>query len=253
MLALLGSFIRLPQRELAIRSTHGRAPHSGAPLPPPALRKGGKHFLSNDRLISQSEHDVERLEAYAGLRDGLHIVDLGSGPGRLAIALLERNFTIRYTGIDVQSPPIRWGSRHITTFNPSYTFVTVDSPNRRYNPGGRAPTKWPLEESSADLVYAYSVLSHMASDEVRFQFEEAARVLHANGTLTLTAFVEDACPEESVNPADYGPLAWKGQCHCVRYQRSYFIGLAESCGFVLHHFFHNSDTDGQSFLVFGRV
>lgn len=252
MLALLRSLVRFPQRELAVRSTHGRAPSSGVPLPPPALRKGGQHFLSNDRLLSQSQHDVERLEAYAGLRDGLQLVDLGCGAGRLAIALLERAFSVSYTGIDVQSPPIRWGSRHITTLVPNYTFIAVDAPNPRYNPGGTAPTQWPLEENSADLVYAYSVFSHMTTREVSFQFEEAARVLHTKGILALTAFIEEDCPDESVNPVGYGALRWKGACHCVRYQRNYFVDLAEARGLVLHHFFHNSDTGGQSLLVFCR-
>lgn len=248
----LRPLVRSVRTELAVRSTHGVAPHSGAPLPPPRLRKGGKHFLSNDQLIGRSLHDVERLEAHAGLRDGVHLVDLGSGPGRLAIGLLERGLSLNYTGIDVQSPAVRWGLRHLTSYDSSYDFVHVDSPNPRYNPAGKAPTRWPLEDSSADLVYAYSVLSHMTSEEVRFQFDEAARVLRSKGTFALTAFVEEDCPRQSVNPPGYGPLNWEGECHCVRYEYGYFIDLASSSGFVVRHLLRNSDTDGQSFIVLSQ-
>lgn len=247
---LLHSARNFLKTELAVRRTHGIAPRSGAPLPPNALRKGGKHFMSNEQLLQSSLCDVERLETYAGLRGGLHLVDLGSGAGRLAIALLERNFSLNYTGIDVQSSAVRWGSRHLTTFSTNYNFVHVDSHNRRYNPRGKGFTRWPLKENSADLVYAYSVLSHMSSEEVRFQFDEAARVLRPNGVFTITAFVEEDCPEETVNPPGYGPFQWKGECHCVRYEYGYFMDLAATSRFILRHYLYNSDKDGQSFIVF---
>jgi cyclopropane fatty-acyl-phospholipid synthase-like methyltransferase len=52
-------------------------------------------------------HEVGAIEAdimrYAGLKDGMSLIDLGCGSGRLA-SVLSRSMNIEFTGIDIVQP-----------------------------------------------------------------------------------------------------------------------------------------------------
>jgi SAM-dependent methyltransferase len=247
---LLGRWVRSLLGGIAARSCRGRSPRIGLPLPPKSLRQGGRHFRSDVDFLSGAERDAKRLVHYAGLGPATRLVDFGCGSGRLLIGIRDLGLVIRsYVGLEVQNRHVQWANRFLRDGVTNVAFVKVDSANNLYNPAGNGLQRWPLHDGSADLVYAYSVFSHMRGDEVRFHLEEAARVAD---TLVLTAFVESGCPPETENPSGYR-LQWKGPVHCVRYEKDHLLGLARDAGLVLQHFEYESDTDGQSLLVFGKA
>ncbi|MBI3448826.1 MAG: class I SAM-dependent methyltransferase [Acidobacteria bacterium] len=177
------------------------------------------------------------------------MLDIGCGPGRLAIGLMRRGLELKaYRGLDVNLRSIRWCQRYITRVRPEFRFVKVDVLNSRYNPNGRAldsGISLPFPDGEFDIIYLYSVFSHMTEPEVRIYLGEMRRLLTPTGRIFLTGFVEEGVPQVVVNPDNYRQQ-WKGPLHCVRYERGFFEALLRQFGFILDHFEHGTETNGQS-------
>jgi ubiquinone/menaquinone biosynthesis C-methylase UbiE len=214
---------------------------------------GGAHFAADEALVSAARADVEKLRRHTGLAESSRLLDFGCGAGRLAIGIAEVFGRIGlYLGIDVQEELISWARRTIGS-RPGFDFALVDAVNERYNPDGVAAHRLPCPDGGFDVVYAYSVFSHMRGADVEAYLGEFARVLAQGGRAYLTAFVEDGVTAESVNPFGYGRLFWLGKLHCVRYERQAFEGMLAAAGFEVVHFEHGVETDGQSLYAVRRL
>jgi SAM-dependent methyltransferase len=245
----------LAKRSLDRLSTYRRGGRSanGVPLPPLRLRAGGAYFKSDGAFIDGGRCDARRLALYAGLDTGSRVLDIGCGAGRLAIGICEEIGEVaHYLGLDVDRNVIDWDHRHLHRHDHRLQFRHMDVANERYNQGGRQPAATsvlPVEDDSFDVVYAYSVFSHMRAAEVAHYLQEIRRVLADTGMGMFTAFVETDVPDEEVNPAGYGPQAWRGALHCVRFSRAYFENTIEAAGLAVDTFEHGQETDGQSLYI----
>lgn len=249
------SVVRIPRRVLGKirrrvkRVLSERLHRLPVPLPPPALRMGGKHFKDDADFVAKARADVQKLVAH-GLTKRSRILDWGCGAGRLAIGIVETWGSIRrYSGVDVQEPLIRWAQDNISPRRPRFTFTHVDIANARYNPRGETRRVIPGDDAAFDALYAYSVLSHMTSEDVKGYLAEIARLLTPRGFAWLTAFVEDDVADETENPEGYGPLEWRGPLHCVRFNRSTFEEWIAQAGLRVDDFSYGTETDGQSAYV----
>lgn len=235
-----------------VRTHQGRGPASGIPLPPRPFRMGGKHFQDDRDFIAGALADTDRLVTLAGLNNRSTLLDWGCGAGRLAIGIAERLGRIdRYHGVDVQRHLIEWAGRHIGR-RPGYDFTFVNTRNERYNATGTSDTRLPAADDSYDVIYAYSVYSHMRTADVRAYLGEFRRTLRPDGLAFFTAFVEKDVEREAVDPAGYGPLSWSGHLHCVRYDLEFFDSLLDEAGLAVRDFTHGTETDGQSMYLVGR-
>jgi ubiquinone/menaquinone biosynthesis C-methylase UbiE len=238
---------RLPDR---------RDPKTGLVLPPEELRAGGHHFRRDRDFIRSARREAELLVRGAGMRGGGRVLDVGCGAGRLAYGLVSRlGDAIAYDGVDVMEAPIAWCREAISATHPAYRFTRLDVRNERYNPSGAedaTAARLPFEASAFDVVYAYSVLSHMRGHDVEAYLREFTRLVAPGGRAVVTAFVEEDVEDEAVNPPGYGPLAWSGDLHCVRFSRAWFETAVRGAGLEVLRFDHGRATDGQSRVVLGR-
>lgn len=219
-------------------------------LPAPRLRFGGDCFKADRDFAQSARGEADRLVKHCGLTKESSLVEIGCGPGRLPIGIIDRVGEIRsYQGLDLNRPSIEWCRKHITPRHPAYRFTHVDVANSRYNPAGSlAQTQFrlPVEDRSADIIYLYSVFSHLLTDDVRSSLREFSRILRPQGTLFLTAFVEENVPAEQENPQGYQGRQWDGPLHCVRFEEGYFSRLLAEYGFQTVRKDHGTETDGQS-------
>jgi cyclopropane fatty-acyl-phospholipid synthase-like methyltransferase len=170
----------MPNYERAIEQLYGQAELAAKILA--ALRDAGKDLdaLTQDDLGSFDElHDGERestnqLARLAGLCEGMHVLDVGSGLGGPARRLASE-YGCRVTGLDL----VEEFCRAATTLT-SHVGLHDRVAFRR----GSA-LDLPFEDASFDVVWTQGVLMNL-SDKTRF-FAETARVLQPAGRLAFQA------------------------------------------------------------------
>ena len=116
-----------------------------------------------------------------------HILDIGCGIGRLAIAM--RDFLDTnggYEGFDIVPEGIEWCKQHIVGPYDNIHFTLADVYNKEYNPkGSRQPAdyQFPYEDETFDVAVLLSVFTHMLPTDVDRYVGEIARVLKKNGRI----------------------------------------------------------------------
>jgi SAM-dependent methyltransferase len=221
-------------------------------LPPKHLRFCGGEFRDDAYFLTSAKNEAERLTKKGGLNKNSAVLDIGCGPGRLAIGILGyRSEIARYEGIDVDRASVEWATAHLMEHYPKFRFSHLDVHNARYNPAGHVVIdksfQFPFGANEFDIAYLYSVFSHMTQQEVNMYLSELRRLLRPNGKLFLTGFFEKDVEAITVNPAGYR-REWKGDLHCVRYNVDHFSDLLEKNGFIVTAIEYQTETDGQSGL-----
>lgn len=212
---------------------------------------GGEHFKDDAAFLATAVADVVRLESLAGLTRDSRVLDWGCGAGRLGIGIGARLDRVAdYHGVDVQPELIEWAESNIDA--PGFRFTCVDVSNERYNPDGRPHRTLATDPDSVDVVYAYSVLSHMNDIDSAAYLALIREALSPAGAAFLTCFVEEDVPAWEENPAGYGPLEWKGRLHCTRFSRRYFEDQVADAGLRVVRFEYGGETDGQSLYILRR-
>jgi SAM-dependent methyltransferase len=151
------------------------------PVPPASTIFTG----SVDDFVASGEALVSRLVETAGLAPDSVVLDMGSGMGRLALALLPfLGPAGRYEGLDIVPAGVAWCQENITPRRPEFRFTLADIHNSEYNPAGRiaaAAYRFPYEDETFDLVVLASVFTHLLPAETERYVSEIARVLRKGG------------------------------------------------------------------------
>lgn len=138
-----------------------------------ALHHGGKDFLNGGLKFA------ETFELWGGLRAGDTVLDIGCGPGRMAIGIGERfGWNTDYTGFDVKKADIDFASAAISGPHPSFRFVHFDVRNSHYNKTGALTTadvRFPADDRSIDFVFATSIYTHFYVQDIAHYLAETAR------------------------------------------------------------------------------
>ena len=226
-------------------------------LPAKHIRFGGKEFWDNRYFLTSAKEETGRLVKHFGLTTNSSVLDVGCGVGRLPIGILNLVGEIRYyQGVDVHNLSIQWCRRYITRPHPSFKFTHIAVKNPRYNPNGKAidtDFQLPLNDQEFDIIYLYSVFSHMTKEDIIIYLREYQRLLAPSGKIFLTAFIEKGVEDMTINPQDYGTVKWRGPLHCVRYNKDFFETLLTETGFCVDHFDYGKETNGQSALYISKT
>ena len=223
--------------------------HGSAILPAKHLRFCGNKFKDDEYFLNSAKAEAERLVEQTSLCPQSRILDLGCGVGRLPLGIIAKGLQVgSYWGLDVDKRSICWCKEHIQLEHPKFQFLHTDVWSARYNPKGAilsATFRLPFDDQSFDIIYLYSVFSHMLTDDVRIYAGEFKRVLPLSGYVFLTAFVEDNVADVVENPVGY-KMVWNSVLHCVRYNTTFLSQIFKDAGFQISNFVYGRETDGQS-------
>jgi len=214
---------------------------------------------SVDDFKSSGEALVRRLADSGFLTPESKILDIGSGMGRVAVALISyRDGSGSYEGLDIVPSGIKWSSENITSKYPNYAFTLADIFNKEYNPAGRLKAseyRFPFDDETFDLAVLASVFTHMLPEDMRHYIAEVARVLKRGGTCCASYNLLDA---ESLRTMKAGrgafrftPLGphWVVDVNvpelAVAYEEDYARKLFEEHGLscTIHHGWWSGRTD----------
>ena len=186
------------------------------------------------------------------------ILDIGCGPGRLALGLINNNAEIKkYVGVDVNKTPIEWCKTNLTTLNGNYDFFHLNKYNARYAPSN-STEKFSYFDNDVfknkyDLVYLYSVFSHLEPDDLIDYLNLFKNILEPNGVVYATVFVGDEVDTYEENPTHLSFLTFKpaGRLHVCYYNKSYFEGLVKNAGLKILEcsYRFQEENDGQMLYI----
>jgi len=169
--------------------------------------------------------------------------------GRLPIGILNQIGDIKkYYGIDVSARALEWFQHYINHRHPTFQFKHIDIESQRYNPHGKKidnKFSLPFNDREFDILYLYSVFSHMTIEDIKFYLNEFRRLIEPSGKIFLTAFIEENVPDMEINPPDY-KMTWSGPLHCVRYNKEFFESILKNYNFKIDNFEYANETNGQS-------
>ncbi|MHC4108707.1 MAG: class I SAM-dependent methyltransferase [Planctomycetota bacterium] len=231
--------------------------HAGLRLPPAALRRCTIEFKEDAFFVETATREARRLIEHCDLTVKSRVLDIGCGPARLPLGLLGELGSIeRYEGIDVDRHAIAWCRRWITSSHREFRFTHLDIHNERYNPGGRIRLddrfRFDFADGSFDVIYLYSVFTHMEAGDISIYLAELRRLLAPDGRVFLTAYLEDDVPDVSVNPPSYRGHS-NTPLHRVRLNRRYFDDLLSAHGLTMVRLDPGREHDGQSGVYLERT
>lgn len=126
---------------------------------------------------NQGDYQVQVL-LQLGLKPGQRVYDLGCGSGRTASALLRSGWDGQYVGVDVVPELIEFASGNC----PGWQFEV----HRKLSIYA--------EPASLDMVWAWSVFTHLTLEEILVYLEDIQTCLAPGGTLVFS-FLELRMPE----------------------------------------------------------
>jgi ubiquinone/menaquinone biosynthesis C-methylase UbiE len=133
-----------------------------------SLAVGGSY-----NIVGSIEKDIL---LYSGLKQGMSVIDLGCGSGRLA-SKLDISYNLNYTGIDVVDELLLYAAKKSPN---NYKFIK------------NLKLEIPGENESADMMCAFSLFTHLLHEESYIYLEDMHRVLKKDGILVFS-FLEFDC------------------------------------------------------------
>lgn len=170
---------------------------------------------------------LKDLLVQCGLRDGMMLVDVGCGSGRLAQTL--RDINVGYIGTDVVDELLRYAAKICN--RPDWRFVRTDS------------LTIPVLDETADMVAFISVFTHLRHEEAFIYLREARRVLKPGGIVLFT-FLDFAEPTHWAIFERYMDTVCAGQTpmHVDQFMdRTMLEVWAGRLGLELQHMFRGSE------------
>lgn len=110
------------------------------PMVPPMWRV----FTGRGDFLAVGREFVGHYKAFAGLKPHHDVLEVGSGMGRMAVALTEYLApNARYEGLDIVPEGITWCASRITPRHPNFRFRLADVRNDLYRKrGGMEPERY---------------------------------------------------------------------------------------------------------------
>lgn len=154
-----------------------------------------------DQFAAGGAKYAETFEILGGLKPTDTALDMGCGPGRMAIGIGERfGWTNRLIGFDVRKVDIDFCQAKITEAHPNFVFHHLNVHNPLYNPKGTmqpADVRFPADDGAIDFAFATSLFTHLYTVDTDRYIRETARVLRRGGTLLSSWFLLDDVTDEA--------------------------------------------------------
>lgn len=148
----------------------------------------GRNVLSG----KLSKEFVDTLIELTELQPRSCVLDVGCGMGKFAVALTKYLEDGEYCGLDNMKNSIEFCEKNISTRYHNFKFTYADIFNAYYNPSGKFKAdkyRFPYEDRSFDVVWLFSVFTHLRPGDMNNYLNEIARVLKNQGICCITFYL----------------------------------------------------------------
>ncbi|MCT2408312.1 class I SAM-dependent methyltransferase [Chryseobacterium antibioticum] len=155
--------------------------------------KKGDIYVGGSDFIPHGIRQVNALKKYIGLQNTDHVLDVGCGIGRTAVALTGIIDKGTYDGFDAVEKGINWCNKNISQKHPNFKFKFTPIYNDLYNTFSQKAESFtfPYHDAEFDKVFLFSVFTHMQIPEIKRYLNEISRVLNSSGQCLATFFLYD--------------------------------------------------------------
>ena len=175
-----------------------------------------------EEFVKQGVHKLGLLKEHIDVQASDGVLDIGSGIGRTAIALVDHlNSEGYYEGFDVVELGVNWCNKKIRKDNPNFNFTYVPLFNDLYNNQVARASEFvfPYPDTHFDKIFSFSVFTHMGVDEIQNYLKESKRVLKEGGKCLSTFFIYDDSNEAYISNNDR---------FCFRYEKDRYRLMDEN-------------------------
>lgn len=210
----------------------------------------GLIYTGSGDFLQQGKTWLEHFIQKGQLAPDHHVLDVGSGIGRMAIPLTTYlNPQAKYEGFDVVKLGVDWCQKNISSQYPNFRFQYIPLDNDLYRSEGLQATDFhfPYADEQFDFVILTSVFTHMLPAEVENYLAEIYRVLKPKGRCMATFFIwnKEAARLSPSNPKfqfphDYGHyrlMDQKVKSANVAFDAGYLESYIQQLGFRLENTF----------------
>jgi ubiquinone/menaquinone biosynthesis C-methylase UbiE len=155
-------------------------------IPPP-----GVNYMGADGFERYGEENKRNLIELCGLKPDDNVLDVGCGPGRMALPLTTY-LKGEYHGFDIVPCGIAWCQENITPQFKNFHFTHSDVYNKAYNPHGKiqpSEFKFPFADCSFDVVFLVSIFTHMLPSDVSHYMGEITHVMKKGAKCMISFFL----------------------------------------------------------------
>lgn len=221
--------------------------------PPPEM-----NFVGAGDFIGIGNTFLKQFKKLGGLKPHHHVLDVGSGIGRMAIPLTSfLDAQGSYDGFDIREDGVTWCQEKITPRYPNFKFKLATLGNSHYLPeatGEAGKFHFPYPSRTFDLVVLTSVFTHVDAEVVCNYLEEINRVLKRGGRMFATFFLfAHGAPERPDRPAaqvhfphqfgHYRLMSLENPAHAIAFDESWVTAQCERRGlqvrWPIHHGFQD--------------
>lgn len=198
---------------------------------------------------------VDTLCRYGKLERSHRVLDVGCGPGRLAVHLAAFLDSGSYEGFDVDARMVAWAQENIAGRHANFRFQHVDVANGFYHAGGgssAARFRFPFPDAAFDYTLLTSVFTHMLRGDVVNYLAEVSRTLKPGGTALMTFYLHNDEARALRERARPGFGAWHRHGAgtwvldrarpeaCVGYAEQTARSMVRECGLQIHRILFGS-------------
>lgn len=160
--------------------------------------KKGDIYVGSSDFIAHGIRQTTVLQKYIDLKSNDHILDVGCGIGRTAVALTNVIKEGSYEGFDAVEKGINWCNKNISKNNPNFNFTFTPIYNDLYNSFSQKAEDFtfPYGSEKFDKVFLFSVFTHMQVTEINRYLREISRVLKNEALCLSTFFLYDESRKE---------------------------------------------------------
>jgi SAM-dependent methyltransferase len=152
-------------------------------VPPPEL------FAAREDYAAVAQTLFDALVETSDLQPGERVLDVGCGTGRVAAPLVSHlGPSGSYEGFDRDAGRIAFCNERIAPLHPRFRFQAVDVFNSERQKGTQraGDFAFPYADDDFDVVFLFSVFTHMLPDGVERYLSEIARVTKPSGRTVIT-------------------------------------------------------------------
>lgn len=155
---------------------------------------GLPHQFGGRRFYDGGTYLVQLLQEHAQLSPSCDVLDIGCGCGRIAVFLAKIFEDGSYTGMEIDEISLRSCMSNSVFSGKNFRFDLMDLYNGVYNPQGKqsdANYVFPYPDESFDIIFLFSVFTHMLPAGVSNYIKETSRMLKPGGRYLATTFLMD--------------------------------------------------------------